>query len=174
MNSKMMIGWALLSVAACSPEPPARAGDGVEQLSSMSVQDATRLVKPFYDLLGGDATIEEVRPSYHEDWVSYYDNQNGRSMADTVGFVSGPLAKMVPDLKWSIQEVYVTKDTIVVRGEATGTPAGQSFMGSPIAGGKSFRFMSIDIHELEAGKIARTYHVEDWMGAVRQVAGEGG
>ena len=140
--------------------------------AAMSTQQATKLVKPFYDMLGGDATPAEVQPSYHDDWVSYFDNESGRSMADTVGFVGGPLAQMIPDLKWTIKEVYVTQDTIVVRGEATGTPAGESFMGAPIPGGKSFKFMSIDIHELKDGKIIRTYHVEDWMGAIRQVSAQ--
>lgn len=134
-------------------------------------QDAVKLVKPFYDFLGGDAKPEQVQPSYHPDWISYYDNTKGRSMEETVGFVSGPLAEMVPDLKWTIKKVYVTgENTIIVRGEATGTPAGDHFMGTPIAGGKSFKFMSIDIHELEGDKIIRTYHVEDWLNAIQQVA----
>jgi len=93
-------------------------------------------------------------------------------MTETAGFVSGPLAQMIPDLKWSIKKVYITGDnTIVVRGEATGTPAGDNFMGTAIPGGKSFTFMSIDIHELKEDKIIRTYHVEDWMSAIQQVVG---
>ncbi|MEO1217269.1 MAG: ester cyclase [Bacteroidota bacterium] len=140
---------------------------------AMSEQDAIKLVKPFYDFLGGDATPAEVQPSYHNDWVSYYDNSSGRSMEETLGFVSGPLAQMIPDLKWSIKKVYVTSEnTIVVRGEAVGTPVGDNFMGTPIAGGKSFKFMSIDIHELKDDKIIKTYHVEDWINAIQQVAGE--
>jgi predicted ester cyclase len=140
---------------------------------NISEQNAIKLVKPFYDFLGGDATPEEVQPSYHNDWVSYYDNNSGRSMEETVGFVSGPLAQMIPDLKWSIKKVYITpENNIIVRGEATGTPVGDNFMGTPIAGGKSFKFMSIDIHELKDDKIIKTYHVEDWMNAIQQVAGE--
>jgi hypothetical protein len=30
--------------------------------------------------------------------------------------------------------------------------------------------MSIDIHTIEAGKIVRSYHIEDWAGAMRQLA----
>ena len=30
--------------------------------------------------------------------------------------------------------------------------------------------MSIDIHTLDGGKIVRTYHVEDWQGAFRQLS----
>jgi predicted ester cyclase len=55
-----------------------------------------------------------------------------------------------------------------VRGEATGTPAGE-FMGAAPTG-KSFKMMSIDVHTLEGGKMVRTYHIEDWLGAVRQLS----
>jgi hypothetical protein len=41
-------------------------------------------------------------------------------------------------------------------------------MGAPPRG-KSFRLMSIDVHTLEGGKMVRSYHVEDWIGAVRQL-----
>jgi hypothetical protein len=30
--------------------------------------------------------------------------------------------------------------------------------------------MSIGIHTIEGGKIVRSYHIEDWAGAMRQVA----
>ena len=30
--------------------------------------------------------------------------------------------------------------------------------------------MLIDVHTIEAGKLARSYHVEDWMGAIRQLS----
>lgn len=56
----------------------------------------------------------------------------------------------------------------MVRGETNGTPAGD-FMGVPL-GGKSFKLMSIDVHTIEGGKITRAYHVEDWMGAIRQLS----
>jgi hypothetical protein len=42
-------------------------------------------------------------------------------------------------------------------------------MGVP-HGGKSFRLMSIDVHTIEAGKLVRSYHIEDWSGAVRQLS----
>jgi hypothetical protein len=35
--------------------------------------------------------------------------------------------------------------------------------------GKSFRLMSIDVHTLDSGKMVRSYHIEDWIGAVRQL-----
>jgi steroid delta-isomerase-like uncharacterized protein len=75
----------------------------------------------------------------------------------------------LPDIKWEIKEVLIAGDRIIVRGEASGTPSG-TFRGIP-ASGKSFKIMSIDIHTIEDGKIKRSYHVEDWAGAMRQVSG---
>ena len=63
-----------------------------------------------------------------------------------------------------------TGDRVIVRGEAIGTPAGD-FMGVPF-GGKSFKLMSIDVHTIADGKLTRSYHLEDWMGAVRQLSAQ--
>lgn len=53
--------------------------------------------------------------------------------------------------------------------EASGTPVAD-FMGVP-HGGKRFSVMTIDIHTVEAGKLVRAHHVEDWAGALRQLRG---
>jgi predicted ester cyclase len=87
---------------------------------------------------------------------------------DQVGAAIASLQKTVPGLKWEIKELLVAGDRVIVRGEASGTPVGP-FMGVA-QGGKSFRVMSIDIHTVKDGKMIRAYHVEDWMGAVRQLS----
>jgi hypothetical protein len=55
-----------------------------------------------------------------------------------------------------------------VRGEASGTPAAPLYDVQPT--GKGFKIMSIDIHTIDGEKIVRSYHIEDWAGAMRQVA----
>ncbi len=163
---KVVVAICLINVFCFSAE-----AQKSKSKKMISEKEAMTLIKPFYDFLGRNSTEEKVRPSYHDDWKSYYSNTGSRDMDQTLGFVSGPLAQMVPDLNWEIKELYITpSNQIIVRGEATGTPAGDSFMGSPLAGGKSFTIMSIDIHELKDGKIAKTYHVEDWINAIQQVA----
>ena len=62
----------------------------------------------------------------------------------------------------------VAGNKIIVRGEASGTPSAE-LMGVPY-GGKAFRIMSIDVHAIEDGRIVRSYHLEDWRGAARQLA----
>ena len=51
---------------------------------------------------------------------------------------------------------------MIVRGEVTGTPAADLF-GVPHSA-KTFRIMAIDIQTIRDGKIARTYHLENWLG----------
>jgi predicted ester cyclase len=80
------------------------------------------------------------------------------------------LGKTVPNLRWAIKEVWVAGQEVIVRGETTGTPV-QAFLGLEPTG-KSFRTMSIDIHSIEGGKIKRSYHVENWIVALRQLREE--
>ena len=73
----------------------------------------------------------------------------------------------IPDLKFDSKEVLVAGDRVVVRGEVTGTPAGELF-GVPHTG-TSFRIMAIDIQTIRDGKIAKTFHMENWLSAIGQL-----
>ena len=81
--------------------------------------------------------------------------------------VVGGFAKSIPDMKFDIKEVLVAGDRVIVRGEVTGTPAGDLF-GVPHTG-KNFRIMAIDIQTIRDGKIARAYHLENWLSALGQL-----
>ena len=58
-------------------------------------------------------------------------------------------------------------DRVIVRGEVTGTPAGELF--GVAYSGKSFRMMAIDIQTIRDGKITKTYHMENWLSALNQL-----
>src|SRR6476659_8756702 len=81
--------------------------------------------------------------------------------------VVGNFANSIPDMKFDIKEVLVAGDRVIVRGDVTGTPAGDLF-GVPHTG-KSFRMMAIDIQTVKDGKIAKTYHLENWLSALGQL-----
>ncbi len=53
-------------------------------------------------------------------------------------------------MKFDIKEVLVAGDRVIVRGEVTGTPAGDLF-GVPHTG-KSFRMMAIDIQTIRRAR----------------------
>jgi ketosteroid isomerase-like protein len=76
-------------------------------------------------------------------------------------------AKTVPDMRFNIKEVLVSGNRVVVRGEVTGTPSG-AFFGAAHTG-KSFKILAIDIQTIQDGRIAQTYHLENWLLGVAQL-----
>jgi predicted ester cyclase len=137
--------------------------------AEISMDAARASVAPFYKALNAEFakdSPELIQQATAPQWVSCRGNDACNSRDEVIAGIGARL-KSIPDLKWEIREVLVAGNQVTVRGEATGTPAGE-FMGVPY-GGKSFRLMSIDVHSLEGGKMVRSYHIEDWLGAVRQL-----
>jgi predicted ester cyclase len=137
--------------------------------AEMSPDAARAAVVPFYRALNAEFANDSaalIRQATATDWVSCRGNDVCNSRDEVIAGVAQRL-KSVPDLKWEIKDVLVSANQVTVRGEATGTPAGE-FMGAPRTG-KSFKVMSIDVHTIEGGKMVRSYHIEDWIGAVRQL-----
>ena len=138
---------------------------------SLTEAQARALIAPWYVLFNqpvqGDmrALQEQVLAADYESCWGYLSGECwGR---ETSIKVVGGFAKSIPDMKFDIKEVLVSGDRVIVRGEVTGTPAGELF-GAPHTG-KSFRIMAIDIQTIRDGKIARTYHLENWLSALGQL-----
>ena len=132
---------------------------------------AREIIAPWYSLFNvatrGDvkAIQEQVLTPDYESCAGYLPGECwGR---DTSIKVVGNFAKSIPDMRFDIKEVLVSGDRVIVRGEVTGTPAGDLF-GVPHSG-KSFRMMAIDIQTIRDGKIAKTYHMENWLSALGQL-----
>jgi predicted ester cyclase len=150
----------------------ALATGGSQASAQVTEQSARASIAPFYKALNAANVAEApelVQQSTTPEWVTCRGNELCNTRAEVLAAITQRL-KAIPDLKWEIKEVLVAGDRVIVRGEATGTPAGE-LMGSP-TNGKSFKLMSLDVHTLVGGKIARTYHVEDWQGAFRQMAAQ--
>ena len=133
-------------------------------------ETALASVATFYDALNaapGKDVPGLLRRATSTEWISCGTNDICGAREQVIAAIAGR-HKAIPDLKWEIKEVLVSDNRVTVRGEATGTPAGD-FMGVP-HGGKSFKLMSIDVHTIEAGKLVRSYHIEDWLGAIRQLS----
>jgi predicted ester cyclase len=138
--------------------------------AEISAEAARDSVAPFYKALNAEfanESAELIKQSTAPQWISCRGNDLCNSRDEVIAGI-GQRLKSVPDLKWEIKEILVSGNQVTVRGEATGTPAGE-FMGAPHTG-KSFKLMSIDVHTLEGGKMVRSYHIEDWLGAVRQIS----
>lgn len=142
--------------------------------SNAFAADEKAVVQTFYDFLSNPASQEHADAflaNTADQWQSIGDySGKNKKTEQFVGQVSGFFAKLIPDLKWEVQEMIQEANTVVVRSRATGTPNGPLF---GIDGeGRSFDILTIDIHTFENGKIVTSYHVEDWAGALQQLSGK--
>src|SRR5438094_851941 len=137
--------------------------------SELTVEAATRIVGPLYDALNRpqekdvDALLAQA---CHADYKSYSTNEEWLSRG-ALAEVFKQIGASVPDLAWSVKDIMVSGDRVVVRGEATGTPTGDLWGTRPT--GKSFRTMAIDVFTVRGDKLAQAYHVENWIGAIQQI-----
>jgi steroid delta-isomerase-like uncharacterized protein len=74
-----------------------------------------------------------------------------------------------PDFTPTNDDFIASGDKVVVRSTITATQRG-AFAGVA-ATGKSISVMAIDIHRICNGRIAETWHVEDWLSGLFQMGG---
>jgi steroid delta-isomerase-like uncharacterized protein len=77
------------------------------------------------------------------------------------------LVTAFPDFDIKIEDIIQDGNKVVVRSTITGTQR-QGFAGLPATAG-SIKIQAVDIHEIENGKIARTWHTEGWMTGLREL-----
>lgn len=133
--------------------------------------DDKAVVTAFYTQLlsaPNAADIEQrVAKVVVDNWVSIPTPRGGKDAAGLVKSLKG-FGAAIPDLKWSVQEILQDGNRYTVRSIATGTPVKTFFGVEP--SGKNFEIMTIDIHTVENGRITRSYHVEEWATAIRQLS----
>ena len=161
-----MIKLALLSLAAVL-----LTGASAVSAQGLNEGQARTIVAPWYSLFNvasrGDvkAIQEQVLTADYESCSGYLPGECWDR--DTSIKVVGNFANSIPDMKFEIKEMLVAGDRVIVRGEVSGTPAGDLFGVSHT--GKSFKIMAIDIQTIKDGKIAKTFHMENWLTALGQL-----
>lgn len=142
-------------------------------LATGAVANDKAAVTTFYELLSNPGSQDHVaafQAATSKDWISVGDYSGNTKTREAFLGQLGGFAQLMPDLNWAIQDMHQDGDTFVVRSRATGTPVAPFF--GVDGQGRSFDIMTIDIHELEDGVLTRTYHVEDWAGALQQLSGK--
>src|SRR5580692_412919 len=162
---------SLLSVPARAETSATLASPQEKAMTSLTEEQARAAIAPWYSLFNiasrGDvkAIQEKILTDDYESCAGYLPGECwGR---ETSIKVVSNFANSIPDMKFDIKEVLVAGDRVIVRGEVTGTPSGDLF-GVPHSG-KSFRIMAVDIQTVRDGKIAKTYHMENWLSAIGQL-----
>lgn len=163
--------WSCACLSATIAAAAVFASASASAQPTLTEAQARTLIAPLYatftqPVKGDVKTLLERATT--DDWQSCSGDSpkecRGRDVSVKVfeGF-----GKAVPDMEHEIKEIIVAGDKVIVRGELSGTPAGD-FFGVP-HGGRSFKIMALDIQTIKDGKIARTQHVEDWASAISQL-----
>lgn len=159
--TSLALGAALVSANAQTPQG--------EIAPSLTVEQARAIVAPLYEALN-EPTKKDVPAllanATNPDYQSCSTNSDCLSRDQLAGVFTA-LGKIIPDLHWTIKDIWTSGNRIVVRGEATGTPTGELYGVKPT--GKSFKTISIDMFTVKDGKLATAYHVENWMAATEQI-----
>src|SRR6202521_2173979 len=119
-------------------------GASAASAQTLTEAQARAAIAPWYSLFNvanrGDVkTIQEQVTT--ADYESCSGSMPGECWGrDTSIKVVGNFAKSIPDMTFEIKEVLVAGDRVIVRGEVSGTPAGELF-GAPHTG-KSFKIMT--------------------------------
>ncbi|KAF0975187.1 hypothetical protein FDP41_005940 [Naegleria fowleri] len=141
--------------------------------TSTTTEDLKELVRPFYTqclTVRSNGHVQQVQPLMQQLLADSFQSINA---AETKGKsqLMGQIQffwKLIPNLKWEIQEMLQDGNKVIVRSFASGNPKG-NFMGIECDGSKSFRIMSIDIHTVENGQIVQVHHLEEWTTALKQL-----
>src|SRR3984893_16737136 len=174
-----MMTYILMMLAALSIIPATSRGQTAQRhvriqepaMTSLTQDQARAVIAPWYSLFNvagrGDvkAIQEQILTEDYQSCAGYLPGEcwgRGTSIKVVSNF-----ANTIPDMKFDIKEMLVAGDRVIVCGEVTGTPSGELF-GVPHSG-KSFRIMAVDIQTIQDGKIARTFHMENWLSAIGQL-----
>src|SRR5262249_56681335 len=116
--------------------------------------DDRATVESFYTRMLNATTAadlpDHVAATLAPGWVSVGDYSGETKTRDQFLKQLQGFGKLVPDLAWTIEEIIQAGNRYVVRGRASGTPAGPFFGVGP--SGKRFEIMSIDIPTVDDGK----------------------
>ena len=130
-------------------------------------QQATDLVRHFYDYLNATAGPEWAA-RLAPNWTALPPLPATPDQATGYRAAADQLRAGVPDLRVENVEVIANADVVAVRSRVSGTHTGPLFGQAPTD--KSFVFTAMDIHRISDGKIAQTWHVEDFAGMLAQLA----
>jgi steroid delta-isomerase-like uncharacterized protein len=134
--------------------------------------DPEATVRQLYEVMstGEGDLLDEVLAEDWEDIPLPPGWAPGREGYKNVGLVA--LRTMFPDFEVTNEDIIVSADgsKVTVRSVSRGTHSGEIF-GIP-ATGKEVAFRAIDIHQLENGKIARSWHLEDFLEMVMQLGAQ--
>jgi predicted ester cyclase len=108
-----------------------------------------------------------LREAVTPDWAYLPEPPGQQPGPDQMIPIFADLAAALPDMHIEILDTLVQGNRVGVRAEVSGTQSGP-LMGIA-ATSKPIRFAIHSFHELRDDRIAKTWHLEDWLSVFRQL-----
>lgn len=134
------------------------------------MQNVKEIVRAFYEeclTVGGTPNLTERLNQLLSDNFESRNAAETKGKQTMVAQING-FWKIMPDMRWEIQDMVQEGNRVVVRSLFSASPRG-NFMGLELDGSKSFQTMAMDMHTVENGQILTVYHVEEWSTAIAQL-----
>lgn len=166
-SAVMALGLSLSALPALAATTSAAAA-AVCNNPSANAETNVAMVKKFYQAFNthNKALLDQVLANDWED-IPKAPGQ-GAGLAGMKAAMDAYYASF-PDFTATNEAFLTSGNKVVVRSTIRATQSGE-FSTVP-ASGKKIEIMAIDIHEVCNGKVARTWHVEDWLGGLFQMGG---
>ena len=165
MQSMKIAAAALAAMTLVGAIQPATAQDACATTTEGTLLLADYpAVRAFYDAYT-TANPDLVDCALTDDWTTHPGQGDATGPAAMKPGVEG-LKAVFSQYTFKVEDVVAQDDKVSVRTTVTAVQSGP-FLGVP-AGEQPVQFQTIDIHRLEDGKIAETWHVEDWLSFLLQ------
>ncbi|WP_446041131.1 ester cyclase [Streptomyces sp. SID1121] len=127
--------------------------------------EAEALVRRFYEpLTTGDTNV--VDDVLAAEWTAEPPLPAGPGPDGWKG-TTGYLRSVLADLTFTIEDIVVDGDRVAVRHVTSGKQVAE-LLGIP-ATGRQVAVRASDYHQIEGGRIVRSWHLEDYYGVVQQL-----
>lgn len=134
-------------------------------MSVNAISEAEALVRRFYEpLTTGEADlVDEVLTPEWEALPALHAGPGPDGWKATVGY----LRSVLDGLSFTIEDVVASGDRVAVRSVTRGTHKAE-LLGVP-ATGRQIEIRASDYHQVDGGRIIRSWHLEDYYGVLQQL-----
>ncbi|WP_144151970.1 ester cyclase [Paraburkholderia sp. BCC1885] len=133
---------------------------------SPSEQVAQTAIKTFYQAIQ-NKDIALLRSVVTPDWEYLPEPRGATSGPDQMIPIFHNLATALPDMHIEILDLLIHGDRVGVRAEVGGTQSGQLL--GIAASSKHITFAIHSFHQMRDDRVAKTWHLEDWLAVFRQL-----
>jgi predicted ester cyclase len=135
-------------------------------MTSSSEQAVRDTIERFY-LAFSTKDISLLREVVTSDWEYIPEPPHAVPGPEKMSKVFENIVTALPDMKIRILDLLIHDDRVGVRAEVTGTQTGK-LLGIE-ATSKQIHFAIHSFHRMRDGRIAQTWHLEDWLAVFRQL-----